>query len=151
MESDFKASQSCEPRYDQATRTWTLSRFADVSAALKESALVLASSSGEAINQGADSQGADSEERSPNASGAAADMLRMLDGCREAMNDAARRVVCAASARGQADLVFDIAHEWSATIIAKLCMGPDGEPPEIKHIARALLCEGIDRSGRTGM
>lgn len=146
MESDFRASLPCEPRYDRAKRTWIVSRFADVSSALKESALVLAASSGEAITQGGDP-----EERSQNASGAAADVLRMFDGCREATNDAARRVVCAASARGQADLVFDVAHKWSAKMIERLCAGPDMAASDIEDLARALLYEGIDRSGWTGL
>lgn len=146
VQSDFKASVPREPRYDRATRTWIVSRFADVSSALKESALVVAAASGEAITQEGNP-----EERSENASRTAADVLHMLDGCREAMNDTARKVVYAASALGRADLVFDVAHKWSVITIARLCAGPGVAQADIEDTARALLYEGVDRSNRTGL
>jgi len=146
MVIEFSPDPPGMPRYDPGHRTWVLSRFADVSAALKEAALVLAAASGETV-----AQGGDPEERSQNATDVAADVQGICDGERGQFEKAARGVVAAAAARGQADLVLNVAHEWSVLVMTRLGAEPSAEPAKIANAARRILYQDTGRSGWTGL
>jgi len=139
MPVPFRPSPPVAPRFDAATNTWTLTRHADVSAALCEPSLV----------QGSEESSAEIEARSSELRNAVqTDLARIT--CDAWAAQAASRLLTLlnrASDGRPTDLVHGIIHPWTVRLAVDLNQGR--EEPQLERIARQLLF-GDKVDGRSG-
>jgi cytochrome P450 len=128
MDSDFLPDPPAKPAFDADRALWTLSRYADVAAALRETALYQASASGETFPTGEDETA-----RSQTFMQVRAELARITAGqLRPQMLAAAKEVIRKAVQAGRADLLADIAHPWSVNLLMNL---GGGDPPLAKTVS----------------
>jgi hypothetical protein len=139
MPVPFRPSPPVAPRFDAATSTWTLTRHADVSAALCEPSLL----------QGSEESSAEIEARSSELRNAVqTDLARIT--CDAWAAQAASRLLTLlnrASDGRPTDLVHGIIHPWTVRLAVDLNQGR--EEPQLERIARQLLF-GDKVDGRSG-
>jgi len=127
MPVPFHPAPAAAPCFDPATRTWTLSQYEDVSAALADSALL----------QGADEKAIENELHSPALRNSVqADLARITE--KEWVAQAASSFADVLNQCDDlADLVRDVIHPWTLRLIVDLNQGR--EAPELGRIAAQLL------------
>jgi cytochrome P450 len=120
------------PRFDAAANTWTLTRHADVAAALCEPCLV----------QGSEESSAEIEARSSALRNAVQTDLARITSEAWAAQAASRllQLLEDVPAGQPTDLVQDIIHPWTVRLVIDLNEGR--EEPELERIARQLLFGG---------
>jgi cytochrome P450 len=122
------------PRYDSRQKTWTLSRYADVHAALREPTFRQCSSDGKITYV------AGQPDHTKLRAGAQADIDRMNSTeWRARMVNIAQMLVNLASRSKPVDLVKDVIQPWSTSVILSLSMAPHELEGRLAAIADRLF------------
>jgi cytochrome P450 len=143
MDPDFHPSPPTEPYFDTERDLWVLSRFADVSAALRERALYQATPEGEEIQTGADEA-----SHSVVFSQVRAEIAEVSSGgWREKMQAAGETVIREATGKAQVDIMGDVTHPWSIALLLSLSPTPQSSAKDVADIVASLLYEKEWQSG----
>ena len=145
FDPDFRPSPPEEPYFDTTSGAWILSRYTDVVAALRESALHLASPQGETFPDGEDEM-----ERSRQFAQVRAEIASMgSDKWRTEARNIADRVICDAMGKQQIDLLEDIALPWCVGILLAMSGAAQQYAERISDLAACLLYK--DAPGATSL
>lgn len=135
FDPDFRPSPPEEPYFDTTCGAWILSRYTDVVAALRESALHQASPRGETFPDGEDEMG-----RSRQFAQVRAEIASMgTDKWRTETRNIADRVICDAMGKQRIDLLENIALPWCVGILLAMSGAAQQYAERISDLAACSL------------
>jgi cytochrome P450 len=134
MPIPFQPSLPAAPCFDAARNAWILSRYVDVSAALRETSLCQSTANNEPT---APDQSA---QHSRLASGVQADIARMsTEAWRTQMDETLSSLIQQAKPRTCVDLVREIIHPWATTMLVNLNGGRAFHSRRLTEISERLF------------
>jgi len=138
FDPDFRPSPPEAPYFDTTCGAWILSRYTDVVAALRESALHLSSPRGETFPDGENEM-----ERSRQFAQVRAEIASMgTDKWRTETRNIADRVICDAIGKQRIDLLGDITQPWCVGILLAMSGADQLYAERISDIAACLHYKG---------
>lgn len=135
MDDEFVPAPAVHACFDAERVAWSLSRYIDVAAALRETALYQASPKGETFPTGEDET-----SRSQTFLQVKAELARIGTGqLRPQMQAEAEAIVRRAAEAGRVDLLADVAHPWSVSLLMSLGGGKPAVAKNVSDISSSLL------------
>jgi cytochrome P450 len=140
MHDSFRPEAPLPPYFDDARQAWILSRYADVSAALREPALLQATSKNEAL------PGDGAERHAQINSVVQADIARMSSSAWRAEMERAFQTLIHEHRGRTVDLVRDILHPWSIQLMVHLCGGNGDVARELFRLSAAMFLDKLSET-----
>lgn len=139
MDDDFQPAPPTKAFFDAGRSVWILSRYSEVLAALRQTALYQASSTGETFPSGEDET-----SRSRVFLQVRDELARIGAGqLRPQMQQAAHTILSKASSAQRSDLLADIAHPWCVDFLMHLGGGATHLAGRVSRISAALLYKQV--------
>lgn len=139
MDTEFCPGSPSQAVFSETRGAWTISRYSEVAAALRETALYQASPQGEIFPTGEEETA-----RSKTFLQVRNELARIAAGqLRPQMKAAAASIIRRAMNAKRTDLVADIAHPWSISLLMNIGGGTPDLATAVSDISTALLYKSV--------